>query len=118
VSQELFLELHKEIMKLNQSDMPCDCEKDTDSDSGQRDCTHGEDIFKWLKNNEDNFDIFDVDIDQVQECFTTNKQKCAMNNSEQTEASQNKLITKEMEEEKTPDDTADDLLFDLDQDKK
>ena len=65
-------------MKLNQSEAPCNCEKDTDSDSGNIECAHGEDIFKWLKNNDDNFDIFDVDIDQMEECFNS-AQKNHMN---------------------------------------
>ena len=68
----MFQDLHREIMKLNQSEAPCNCEKDTDSDSGNIECAHGEDIFKWLKNNEDNFDIFDVDIEQVEEYYGFN----------------------------------------------
>ena len=44
VSRDLYHELHKEIMKLNQDDVPCDCEKDTNSDSFGINCSHSEDI--------------------------------------------------------------------------
>lgn len=71
VSQELYHELHKEIMKLNQDDAPCDCERDTDSDSWKYECTHGQDIVKWLKNNEGNHDIFDLDMEMVEDCFSS-----------------------------------------------
>lgn len=67
VSKELYHELHKLIMKLNQDDVPCDCEKDTNSDSFGNDCQHSEDIVKWLKNNESNCDIFDIDIEKIEE---------------------------------------------------
>lgn len=56
-------------MKLNQDDVPCDCEKDTNSDSCGKNCSHSEDIFKWLKNNEENCDIFDIDVEQVEEQY-------------------------------------------------
>jgi len=40
VSAELHNELFKEILKLNQGEIPCDCEKATDSDSCNIDCAH------------------------------------------------------------------------------
>ena len=54
-------------MKLNQDDVPCDCEKDTNSNSFGQDCTHSEDIVQWLKNNEDQCDIFDIELEQIEE---------------------------------------------------
>ena len=64
-------------MKLNKDDVPCDCEKATDSDSNKHECNHGQDMVKWLKNNEEDFeDIFEVDIDHVvetvEECYNLN----------------------------------------------
>lgn len=77
VSQDLYHELHKEIMKLNQDDVPCDCERDTETDSCKDDCNHGQDVMKWLKNNDfSDFDIFDVDLEDVKGCFNPNCPKC------------------------------------------
>ena len=66
---DLYQELHKEIMKLSQDDVTCDCEKVTNSDSGKNNSNCSTDVVKWLKKNEQHCDIFDIDIEQVEERY-------------------------------------------------